>query len=370
MKNIFSLTRLIVISLSLIFMILISINSVNAEILNENMITDEPDLPKGPIDIPGNGSPVRAEAGILLRTRTQSNFQINATFGEDVDVSVKEKGECEENCTLENHYRLQYIWQIETNNTDVKLNATFGFPFDPNELPSDIKPESLKFAFYNGSTSQWQFVHSWMNQTKNMVCANTTHFSLWTIFAEINPQQPNEAKENEMNNIEGNGTPIKVQAGIMYQFKTQNKFQLNASFNKGVEMNLTEPLENQIQERVNKMTQSMISTGKYVEIELNDSSVQIQATLAFEFSNAELGESIDPLKLQFAYYNEENNQWQKAQSWVEEIDPNQYIVYANTTHFSLWTVLGEGESSSSVPGFEFFMTIVPIIAVLLVQKRK
>ncbi|MHA1984767.1 MAG: hypothetical protein ACW967_10455, partial [Candidatus Hodarchaeales archaeon] len=263
--------KFIIIPLSLVLLFVIPSSLGNTEVLSENTTITIPDPPKGPIDIPGNGTPIRTQAGDLLRLRTQTNFQINATFGEDVELTVKEKDGCLEDCPseLENHYRFSYMWQIETNKSGVPLEASFGLPFDPEELPNDVSPEGLKFAFYNGTRNQWQFVYTWMNQTKNMVMANTSHFSIWAIFAELNPDNQNEAKVNEMNNIEGNGTPIKVQAGNTYQFKTQNNFQLNVSFNKGVELNITEKTEDKIQNQFKIMTKEMISTGKYIEIETN-----------------------------------------------------------------------------------------------------
>lgn len=362
----------IIIGLAIIMVFLTPVLS-HSEILTEDFFTDVSVHSYEPFDIQGNGTPIRIRSGEMIQIRTQSKFEINVTFSGDVELRINETKECLEECYLENHFRYQYTWQIEVNRSDVDIQATFGLPLDQITFPENVDQETLKFAYYNGGMNQWQFVNTWRNQSQNSLMAHTNHFSTWTIFGEITPQnQPFEANPNEMNNIEGNGTPIKVQAGNTYRFKTQNKFQLNVSFDKNVEMNITEPEQNQIQNRIQNLTQSMIQTRKYVQIEINDSSAEIQATLCFEFTNSELDDSIDPFKLQFAYYNEKTYKWEKVSSKVEEIENGKYMVSADTTHFSLWTVVAEEDQTepTSTPGFILLFAMIPIISLAVLKKRK
>ncbi|MHA2366820.1 MAG: hypothetical protein ACXAC7_22910, partial [Candidatus Hodarchaeales archaeon] len=125
------------------------ISNIEGSII-ENKQNNEP-----PIEIPGNGTPMRVQAGNTFRIRTQSQFQLNATFAEDVEIKINESDDNPVGPLPENTYQYCKFWKIHLNKSDVSMNATLGMPFDPDNLPWDISPSGLRFAFYNGSSNQW-----------------------------------------------------------------------------------------------------------------------------------------------------------------------------------------------------------------------
>ncbi|MFW9929549.1 MAG: hypothetical protein ACFFD1_09175, partial [Candidatus Thorarchaeota archaeon] len=145
-------------------------------------------------------------------------------------------------------------------------------------------------------------------------------------------------------------------------------FQLNVSFNKAVEMNMTESSSNSKPD----LPTNMKGTGKFISIDVNDSAVTIEATLAYQIMKTDLPSSVDPFKLQFAYYKDSANAWQVATSWVEEIDANTYMVYANTTHFSTWTIVEQEttETTSNVNGFVMISLLLPVTLLVVKKRRK
>lgn len=315
--------------------------------------------PGQPVDIPGNGSGVRLQAGNMWQVRTQSGFQVNLTVAEDVELSLNETETNPAGTLAQNQHGLGKYYQLELNNSNAQMNATLAMEYDPENLPENVTPQKLSFAFWNGTRNQWQKVVSWAHQ--NMVYGNTTHFSTWTVLGDAQqgsgPQVPNVPFE-----VPGNGTPIQIKNGSNWMVQTQSGFQLQLTVNKAVELTINQTSTNPGAAPPKNGT----DMGKYLQIEMNDSSAEIQAQFKMEFSNAEVGDK-DPTKLQFAYMD--GNTWRFVNSSSEVASGKVYVV-ANTTHFSTWAVFYVEEEGSSTPGFEAFALLgLAVVVVPVLRKR-
>ena len=319
------------------------------------------------INAQGNGTPIKVKANQQYQIKLQSKFQMNVSFGQDVEFSINETDMVPFTYTFENHYRYGNFWTLETNNSLVDLNATFGFSYDPSLMPCDANQGQFRFYFYNTTRNQWQEANSWTNTTEKMIYAYTNHFSTWTIFVDkIKPMDP---KKDSLNYINANGTAMKIENGYAYRFRTQYGFELNVSLGKTAELKMNESNTNQYQ----NLIQNQKGIGKYITLDLNETGITIQATLAYKVSSTEVPANVDPFKLQFAYFDTATNQWMNQNSWVVDIGSGYYMVYANTTHFSTWTILGSEStqsSSNSIPGFELIVLIIAFVSIPLVKKLR
>ena len=91
-----------------------------------------------------------------------------------------------------------------------------------------------------------------------------------------------------------------------------------------------------------------------------------------KIASSDVPAGIDPLNLKFAYYDEMSTKWQTQNSWVVDIGSGYYMIYANTTHFSTWTILGStdttSDSSSNIPGFEL-LSFLSVIMIPIYKKK-
>ena len=176
-----------------------------------------------------------------------------------------------------------------------------------------------------------------------------------------------------MNDINANGTAMKIENGYTYRFRTQFGFELNVSLGKTAELKMNESIMNQYQ----NLNQNQKAIGKVLQLELNETGIAIQATLAYKVASSEIPSAVDPFNLTFAYYDTVTNQWKVQNSWVISISSGYYMVYTNTTHFSTWTILGStststtepSTSSSSINGFEFISLLFILPLLLFFKKR-
>jgi hypothetical protein len=331
------------------------------------------------INMQGNGSYVKLQSQQQYQIKLESKFQLNVSFGSDVDFSINESDTIPFQYSFENHNRFGNFWTLETNNSNVEVNATFGFPYDPASLPYDINPEQLRFYYFNTSLNQWQMSNSWTNTSENMIYSETNHFSTWTIFSENETTKPIEPKKDGLNEINANGTAMKIENGTTYRFKTQSGFELNLSLSVTAELKMNESLINKYQ----NFPSDKKGIGKYLELELNETGVTIQATLAYQISQSDIPEGLNPLQLKFAYFNTLTNQWQEQESWVDDLGSDKYMINTNTSHFSTWTIIGsetqttsstsiESSSSStkSAPGFEIFAIFTLLLSTSFKKKIK
>ena len=97
-----------------------------------------------------------------------------------------------------------------------------------------------------------------------------------------------------------------------------------------------------------------------------NASAGIDATFSYQFTNqtkSQLGvQNLNQLK--FMYYNEMTEEWEAPKNqWLEDD-----TLYCNTTHFSLWTIAEEEDSS--IPGFTIIPFLAGIIAFFGIRRRK
>ena len=315
-------------------------------------ITDGP--PDDPWICPGNGEKINITAGERTKIRTTSGTMIQLCTDDCVKLKIQE---CDPNPAgpLPTQTRaVNSYMNIELDGT-CAMNATMYKNYTNNELSGLGNVSTFRWAYYSESASQWEYAHqNWVEITPEgaSVCCNTDHFSIWTILAstevETQPPHPTPGEPFECQN----GTGFAVQAGNMYQIKTQSGFALQLKLNQSSEITVTD-----YEEAPKPMTRArhQIRTQTFA-IELNNSA-QIQANFSYEFKNKNQLGVKNMEKLKFMFYNESSKEW--------EAPKHQWLVgdtlYCNTTHFSLWTI-AEDESGESTPGF----TIIPLTFVLIV----
>ncbi len=173
-----------------------------AEILE---IQQQPDHPKPgePFEIPGNGSSLTLTPGEELILETPSGVSIQLVVNEGVDISVLESDDLPEEAGAlpEQAQGLGRYLSIELSDSDVDVGATISMPYTEGELPSGVAEDQLFFAFYNASTGEWQGIPSWVDTTKNIVYANTDHFSTWTVLGESASPSTTSSLWLELNNV-------------------------------------------------------------------------------------------------------------------------------------------------------------------------
>jgi hypothetical protein len=241
------------------------------------------------------------------------------------------------------------------------MNATLYRNYTNNELSGLGNVSTFRWAYYSESTFRWEYAHqNWVELTSDgaSVLCNTDHFSIWTILASEDVETP-EKNPNPGEPFEcKNGTGFAVQAGNMYQIKTQSGFSLQLKLNQSSEVTVTE-----YEEAPKPMTRARhhIRTQTFA-IELNNSA-QIQANFSYKIANKDQLGIKNMEKLKFMFYNESSKDWEAPKHQWLEVD----TLYCNTTHFSLWTIVedeptDDNDNDASTPGF----TILPLTFVLIV----
>ena len=149
-------------------------------------------------------------------------------------------------------------------------------------------------------------------------------------------------------NVE-NGTRLNITAGNRTQLRTHDGAQIQLQVNQSVELQLDEYKCNPAGDLPNQTR----SVNRFMHIQLNG-TVAMNATMYRNFTNIELNGLGNTSTLRWAYYDEENHNWQYADpNWVEHT-PEGATVYCETTHFSIWTILiAEEPVSNPTPGTPF-----------------
>jgi hypothetical protein len=244
------------------------------------------------------------------------------------------------------------------------LNATMYRNYTNHELEGLGNVSTFRWAWFDEAKFQWEYAnHNWVEKTTEgaTVYCNTTHFSVWTILAPDLEIQKNPTPGTPFNSQ--NGTGFAVQAGNMYQIRTQSGFALELKLNQSAEINITE-----YEKSSQKMTQTshQIRT-QIMAVELNISNAQIRANFSYTFTNQirnQLGVQ-NMEKLKFMFYNESSEKWEAPKyQWLEG-----ETLYCNTTHFSLWTI-AEEETSDSTPGFSILTLFIGVISILLLRFKR
>ncbi|MHA1974585.1 MAG: hypothetical protein ACTSW1_16415 [Candidatus Hodarchaeales archaeon] len=306
-----------------------------------NQAPNDTPIPGVPFLIPGNGSSVELIPGEQLILETPSGVSVSLTVNESVSISINETNTLPKTADkLPNDtFGIGVYLEIETNVT-TNLNATLSLPYDQSDLPPGVAEEQLYFAFYNASTGEWQGVPSWVDTNKGEIYGNTTHFSTWTVMAPQQGPPLDIPKPGIPFEVPVNGTPVTLVPGESLILETPSGIQISLIVGKGVNISINVTTNNPAGDLPTNAT----SIGKYLQIELNDSDVEVDATLSMPYQDGDIPPGAAEEQLYFVFYNASTGQWQGVPSWV---DTTNNIVYANTTHFSTWTVLGETESTTT-----------------------
>ncbi|MFX0052343.1 MAG: hypothetical protein ACFFAJ_01130 [Candidatus Hodarchaeota archaeon] len=184
------------------FLLLTSPLQGTAEITQIQQQSNRPQ-PGVPFDIPGNGASVYLIPGEKLILKTPSGVSVNLTVGEQVNISVLESNDLPEEVGAlpEEAQGLGRYLSIELSDSEVDVAATIGMPYTEGKLPPGVVEEQLTFAFYDAATGEWRSVPSWVDTTKNVVYANTDHFSTWTVYAESTGSSTTFIFGLELNNV-------------------------------------------------------------------------------------------------------------------------------------------------------------------------
>lgn len=324
-----------------------------------NTTSTTADPPDEPWLTSGNGEKINITAGNRTQIRTMAGNRIRVRTNESVGLQINES-ETNPTGPLPNQTRaVNRYMHIELNGT-VAMNATLFRNYTNKELTGLGNVSTFRWAYYNTSKFQWQYAHqNWVEITSDgaSVLCNTTHFSIWTILADVENPTPGTPFNCQ------NGTGFAVQAGHRYQIKTQSGFSLQLKLNHSSEITITE-YENSPQAM--KQQQYQIRT-QTIGIEMNNSA-QIQANLSYTFTNQirnQLGIK-NMEKVKFMFYNESSKTWEAPKhQWLEGD-----VLYCNTTHFSLWTIAEEEDTASNTPGFTIFLIIFTLGTVVLLKFRK
>lgn len=351
------------------FVILTSMMKVigGTDSLEDTMLSSSKDPPVEPWLTSGKGEKVNVSAGDHAQIRTMSKNHIRLRVNECVQLCINESDENPVGPLLNRTRAVNRFMHITMNGT-CALNATMYRNYTNQELEGLGNVSTFRWAWFNETKFQWEYTHhNWVEKSSEgaAVYCNTTHFSVWTILAPESEVQKNPTPGTPFNSQ--NGTGFAVQAGNMYQIRTQSGFALELKFNQSAEVKITE-----YEKSPQQMTQSrhQIRT-QTMAIELNTSKVQIQANFSFTFTNQiknQLGiQNME--KLKFMFYNESSEKWEAPKyQWLEG-----ETLHCNTTHFSLWTIAEEETSDSttdSIAGFSIITLFLGVIPVLLLRLKR
>jgi hypothetical protein len=321
----------------------INFNLVNASTSLASTNNPEPGIP---YNMPTDGTPVTLIPGKQLTLTTSSGLGIDLIVGDGVTIRIIESYNLPPQITSisDDVYGLGLYLDIELNDSSVDINATLSFLYDPSSLPTNVDVKTLYFAFFNVTKGEWQSVLSWVDTLENKVYANITHFSTWTIMAQIQlpiPIFPDSPIPGIAFEIPTNGTPVELIPGENLILTTPSGVSINLSVGESVTISIKETNSNP----EGNLPENTTSLGIFLEIELNDSSVSLDATLAIPYTDSQLPSGITEDQLYFAFYNVTTGNWQEVSSWV---DRDNNIVLTSTTHFSTWTVIVPTDSSDTI----------------------
>lgn len=296
-----------------------------------------------PFEIPIDGTPVTLIPGEELFLETPAGVTIELMVGEGVNISVLESTDlpAEAGALPAEAYGIGLYLSIHLSDSEVEMDDTvISMPYTFGDLPPEVAAEQLYFAFYDAVLGEWQGVPSWVDTTNGRVFGITKHFSTWTVMGTsqgppIDIPQPDIPFE-----IPGNGSSVYLIPGEQLILETPSGVSINLTVGESVNISINEITINPAGDLPNNAA----SLGKYLEIEFDDTDAGVEATLGMPYTDEDLPPGVAAEQLYFAFYNATTGEWQGIPSWV---DTANNMVYANTGHFSTWTVLGEEATSSS-----------------------
>ena len=303
---------------------------------------DNATLPR-PIDV-DFGTPVSVSGNESVQLMTPSGIYVNVTSGDSVEITIDMTTTNPYSAVPEGLVSVGIFLQIEMNDTSVDVDATIAIPFN-DSMVDGIDADTLEFRFYNETSGLWDSVTSWVDLDSMMVYGNTTHFSTWTVTGDESvdqtPPPPPEPPVND-SRIPVNvtlGSPVSVRGNESVQLVTPSGIYVNVTPSEGVEITVNMTTSNPYSE----VPEGLVSIGIFLEIEMNDTSVDVDATIAIPYNDS-MG--VDPSTLVLQFYNVTSGEWESVPSWV---DTASNMVFGNTTHFSTWTATGEESPDQTTP---------------------
>lgn len=336
-----NLSTTIIGSLIVIGMVLTAPPSTFAEmdLLDTSGIPSPPSNGTIPIINVTYGTPVSVSGNESVELVTPTGISLSLVPGESLEITMEEFDVNPAGPIQDGLLSFDFFLSIEPNDTSVEVNATIAVPYNGTDL-GDVNETSLEMRFYNDSTGFWEAVPSWVDLENKIVYGNTTHFSVWTFTASNDTQQPTPPTDPPINDtrIPINvtlGSPVAVQPGQAVELTTPTGISVSLVPAESLEITIDQFTANP----AGPLQDGIVSLGIYLSIEPNDTSVEINATIAVPYNETMLN-GIDPQTLELRYYNETSGLWEAVPSWV---DLENKIVYGNTTHFSTWAATGEEE---------------------------
>ncbi|MFX0149731.1 MAG: Heimdall-CTERM domain-containing surface protein [Candidatus Hodarchaeota archaeon] len=139
-----------------------------------------------------------------------------------------------------------------------------------------------------------------------------------------------------------NGTKINLMANQQYQLRTKSGNHIRFQAQETVQLRVNETAKNP----VDCLPPQTRAVNRYMHMELNRTTL-MNATMFRNYTNHELNGLGNVYTFRWAFFNEETFRWQYThQNWIEAT-PDGATVFCNTTHFSVWTILTDG---NPVPG--------------------
>ncbi|MFX0184760.1 MAG: hypothetical protein ACFE95_16885 [Candidatus Hodarchaeota archaeon] len=334
--------------------------------------------PGVPFEIPNDGTPVELTPGEGLILETPAGVTIELMVGESVTISIIESTDlpAEAGTLPENAYGIGKYLSIELDNSEVEVDAIISMPYSEGELPEGVAEEQLYFAFYEAATGEWRGVPSWVDTANGIVYGSTGHFSTWTVISTPDGPPFDIPQPGKPFEIPGNGSSVYLIPGERLILETPAGVSISLTVGESVNISVKETDVNP----AGVLPGNASSLGKYLEIELDDPDVAVEATLGMPYTDGEIPEGVAEEQLYFAFYDAATGEWRGVPSWVDTVNN---MVYANTTHFSTWTVLGSTDSSTILPqlwliinnvkdGFLISFTVLSLFlaAVALISRRQ
>lgn len=344
----------------------------------EYFLDQEPEVPIAVPGIPVSvtlGSPVAVAGNDSVILVTPTGISINVVPSESVEITIDESSTNTLGAIPTDMLSIGIYLSIEMNETDVEVDATLSLPYDDN-MVDGLDENSLEFRFYNQITENWEAVPSSVDLENKVVSGITTHFSSWTVLGLSTDQSGDHGPPLALPGVPFDitpGSPVAVAGNTSVQLVTPNGISVSVIPGESVEITIEEFTEN----TAGALPSGKLSLGLYLSIEMNDTDVDISATLSLPFTDADIA-NLDVNSLEFRFYNELTQNWEAVPSTV---DLENKVVLGNTDHFSLWTITGtevsadgeivEDTSAESALGINMlFLGVISLVAIVTIRKKK
>jgi len=157
------------------------------------------------------------------------------------------------------------------------------------------------------------------------------------------------------------GIPAYIPSGTEVYVTTPSGVEINLTVSSDVSLTISVLSKNDL----GNFTTPNKSLDVFVNIS-TDTTTSVDAVIAIPYTDSMLYDSgvQQESDLALAYYNEDFGKWITLSS---EVDTTEDVVYAETNHFSLWTITEDDSDSVNLP---IFPTLVGLLVAFIVIKRK